>query len=67
MAGRVSMDSVVIDISALPPGSLRLGSQVELIGPHQTLDEIAAAADTIAYEILTRLGRRYHRIYEDTE
>jgi alanine racemase len=67
MAGRVSMDSVVLDISALPPGTLRLGSLVELIGPHQSLDEIAAAADTIAYEILTRLGRRYHRIYEDIE
>ena len=67
MVGRVSMDSVVIDISALPPGTLRLGSLVELIGPHQSLDEVAAAADTIAYEILTRLGRRYHRIYEDIE
>ncbi len=65
MVGRVSMDSVVIDISGLPPGTLRLGSRVELIGPHQTLDQFAAAADTIAYEILTRLGRRYQRIYKD--
>ena len=67
MVGRVSMDSAVLDVSALPPGALKLGSPVELIGPHQSLDQIAAAADTIAYEILTRLGRRYHRIYEDTE
>lgn len=61
--GRVSMDSVVIDISALPPETLQLGSRVELIGPHQTLDQLAEAADTIAYEILTSLGRRYHRVY----
>jgi alanine racemase len=65
MVGRVSMDSVVIDISALPPGTLHLGHWVELIGPHQSLDAFAAAADTIAYEILTRLGRRYQRIYKE--
>ncbi len=65
MVGRVSMDSAVIDISALPPGTLRLGSKLELIGPHQTLDAFAALADTIAYEILTRLGRRYQRVYKE--
>lgn len=65
MVGRVSMDSAVIDISALPPGTLHLGSKLELIGPHQTLDAFAALADTIAYEILTRLGRRYQRVYKE--
>jgi alanine racemase len=65
MVGRVSMDSAVIDISALPPGTLHLGSRLELIGPHQTLDQFAALADTIAYEILTRLGRRYQRVYKE--
>lgn len=63
VVGRVSMDSLTLDITALPPGTLELGSLVELIGPHQTLEDIAAAAGTISYEILTRLGRRYHRIY----
>lgn len=61
--GRVSMDSVVVDASALPAGSLELGSKVELIGPNQTIDQLAEAADTIAYEILTSLGRRFHRVY----
>jgi alanine racemase len=61
--GRVSMDSVVVDVSALPPDCLQLGSKVELIGPHQTIDQLAETADTIAYEILTSLGRRYHRVY----
>lgn len=63
IAGRVSMDSITIDISALPPETLRPGSLVEVIGPHQTLEDIAAAAGTISYEILTSLGRRYHRDY----
>ena len=36
---------------------------VELLGPHQTIDQVAADADTIAYEILTRLGSRLARHY----
>jgi len=63
IVGRVSMDSLTIDISALPPSTLRLGSMVEIIGPHQSLEMIAADAGTISYEILTSLGRRYHRHY----
>jgi alanine racemase len=63
-AGRVSMDSIVLDISALPPGTLGAGDAVELIGVHQTVDDVAAQAGTIAYEILTGLGNRFHRIYE---
>ena len=31
--------------------------------PAQTLDQVAADAGTISYEILTSLGPRYHRIY----
>lgn len=63
IAGRVSMDSIILDISALPEGTLTLGSRVELIGEQQPLERIAADAGTIAYEILTSLGRRYRRAY----
>ncbi|WP_312797456.1 alanine racemase, partial [Tianweitania sp.] len=63
IVGRVSMDSMTVDISALPEGTLKLGSMVEMIGPHQTLEEVARDAGTIAYEILTGLGHRYHRQY----
>ncbi len=63
IVGRVSMDSIIVDISALPAGTLELGSLVEVIGPHQTLEEVAHDAGTIAYEILTRLGNRYQRRY----
>lgn len=62
--GRVSMDSIVLDISALQDG-LAVGDLVELIGPHQTVDDIAELAGTIGYEILTSLGRRFHRVYID--
>lgn len=63
MVGRVSMDSITIDASALSPGTLKLGSLVELIGPDQGLEQIASDAGTISYEILTGLGKRYERIY----
>lgn len=65
IAGRVSMDSITLDVSALPEGTLGLGDWVELIGPNQTIDEVAADAGTISYEILTNLGARYERSYLD--
>jgi alanine racemase len=67
IAGRISMDSMTLDVSALGPLglSLRLGDEVELLGPNQPIEVVAQEAGTIAYEILTRLGRRYHRRYLD--
>ncbi|MBY4612646.1 MULTISPECIES: alanine racemase [Rhizobium] len=63
IVGRVSMDSVTVDVSALPEGTLTLGSLVEVLGPNQTLEDIAGDAGTISYEILTALGDRYDRQY----
>lgn len=62
-AGRVSMDSIILDITALPEGALKEHDLVELIGEHQGVDELAASAGTIGYEILTGLGHRFHRDY----
>jgi len=62
--GRVSMDCIIIDISALPEGALRTGDLVEIIGRHQTVDDVAGHAGTIGYEVLTGLGHRFHRIYQ---
>lgn len=63
IVGRVSMDSMTIDVTALPPGAIEPGDWVELIGSHQSVDRLADDADTISYEILTRLGARYERIH----
>ncbi|MGX5845529.1 alanine racemase [Mesorhizobium sp. PL10] len=63
--GRVSMDSIILDISALPAGRLREGDLVELLGPSQSVDDAAGHAGTIGYEILTSLGPRFHRRYVD--
>ncbi|MCL6652885.1 alanine racemase [Agrobacterium rubi] len=67
IAGRVSMDSMSLDISALPEGTLTHGSLVQIIGPDQSLEDIAQDAGTIAYEILTGLGQRYRRTYIQPE
>lgn len=59
LIGRVSMDSITVDISALtyPPKSLDLYSD-----RHSVLD-VARYADTISYELLTSLGNRFSRKY----
>ena len=59
--GRVSMDLMTLDITAA--AHVAPGDTVELLGDHLSVDDVAAAAGTIGYEILTRLGGRYHRIY----
>ena len=61
--GRVSMDSITLDVTDVPQEHLYPGAPVELIGPHQTIDDVAADAGTISYEILTQLSRRYERAY----
>ncbi len=63
LAGRVSMDLLAIDVTELPDSAARRGDLVTLIGGELTVDTVAAAADTIGYEVLTSLGRRYHRVY----
>ena len=60
--GRVSMDLTVIDVTDVP-GSVQAGDMVELLGETITVDDMAARAGTIGYEILTNLGRRYGRVY----
>lgn len=66
-AGRISMDSTILDITALPEGALAEGDLVELIGPHRPIEQVAAEAGTIPYEILTSLGSRYARHYLSTQ
>ena len=63
VAGRVSMDTITIDVSALPAGAVGPGTLVDLLSPQQGVDALAARAGTIGYEVLTSLGSRYARHY----
>jgi len=58
-AGRVSMDLIGLDVTDAP--AARPGAMVEILGPCQGVDALAAACDTIGYEVLTTLGPRYAR------
>lgn len=64
IVGRVSMDSITLDVTDVPEALLYPGAPVELLGSHQGIDDVAADAGTISYEILTQLGRRYAREYQ---
>jgi alanine racemase len=63
IVGRVSMDLITLDVSGVPKHLCSVGDLVDLIGPHNPVDQLADEAGTIGYEILTSLGNRYHRVY----
>lgn len=61
LIGRVSMDLITVDISHLP----HIPASLDLIGQRQGVDALATVAGTIGYEILTSLGPRYKRRYQE--
>ena len=65
--GRVSMDMMAVDVTDLPAGSVTRGTRAEILGRNILIDEAAAWAGTISYELLTRLGSRYARLYTGLE
>jgi alanine racemase len=65
VVGRVSMDVTTIDVTEIPLELLVLGSNVEVLGPTVTAEEIAKRCSTIEHEILIGLGRGCRRIYVD--
>lgn len=63
LAGRVSMDSITVDATDLP--ALQVGDQAQLWGDQVSVNEVAQAAGTIAYELLTGLSPRVPRCYRE--
>jgi alanine racemase len=63
--GRVSMDSITVDATEVDPSQLRCGI-VELLHDGYDLSRMATDADTIPYEILTQLGSRPTRHYQNS-
>ena len=59
IVGRVSMDLITVDVTHLE----EIPDTLSLLGPAQTIDDLATKAGTIGYEILTSLGSRYNRRY----
>ncbi len=69
VAGRITMDLTIFDVTDLPENLARAGDYVELFGNNISVDEAAKAAGTIGYEMLTSMGLRHERRYisEETE
>lgn len=59
IVGRISMDLLGVDVSHLD----KVPSEFELLGPNQTIDDLARDSKTIGHEVLTCLGSRYARTY----
>lgn len=61
VVGRVSMDMITVDFTG---HSMAVrGAMVEILGPNQSVDQLASHIGTIGYEVLTALGDRYARRY----
>lgn len=63
LAGRVSMDMITVDVTDL--ADVKIGDEVILWGENLPVNEVAASAGTIGYELLTRMPLRTPRIYID--
>jgi alanine racemase len=60
IVGRISMDTLAVDMTGCK--TAKPGQFVELFGAHLPVDDAAAAAGTIAYELLTSVGSRVERV-----
>lgn len=62
LTGRVSMDAISVDLTGLE--RVEIGDPVELWGQNLPVNELAAAAGTIGYEILAGLTGRVPLVYQ---
>ena len=65
LAGTVSMDMITVDLSG--HDDVRVGDEVELWGPNLAVNEVAARAGTIGYELLAGMTARLPRVYRDED
>jgi alanine racemase len=63
LLGRVTMDMLTFDVTEVTDAQLYEEGEVTLMGPEPTVDLLAARADTIGYELLSRIGDRVQREY----
>jgi len=56
----VCMDMTMLDITGI---DAREGDEVIVFGDNPTVEEVAEAAETIPYEIMTGISARVKRVY----
>lgn len=59
--GRICMDMSMIDLSGLP--DVGVGDEVEIFGPHNPVEKLAALAGTVPYELVCAVSKRVPRVY----
>ena len=59
--GTICMDMCMVDLTGLP--EVDVGSEVELFGEKNSIETLAAAAQTIPYELLCAVSKRVPRVY----
>lgn len=65
IVGRISMDMIGIDVTDVPEEKMGRGTFVELINNSLRLDDVAQAGGSFSYELLTRMGNRFTRVYSN--
>lgn len=58
--GKVCMDMVMVDATK---ARVKVGDEVEIIGPDCPLEKMAELLGTIPYEIMTSISERVHKVY----
>ncbi|MBE5904607.1 MAG: alanine racemase [Pseudobutyrivibrio sp.] len=61
LRGKICMDMCMIDITDMP--SVDVGSEVEIFGEKNSIDELASIAGTIPYELTCAVSKRVPRVY----
>ena len=62
VVGRVTMDQITVDVTAAT-APVSIGDEVVLWGAGLPIEEVAARADTISYELLCAVSARVPRVY----
>ncbi len=61
VVGRVCMDMTLVDVTHIPAHLVPIGAEVILFGDNPRIEDLAAAAGTIPYELIARIPARVHR------
>ena len=65
IVGIISMDWMSIDVTEVPESLIYPGSFITLLGESLTIDHVAKLGNTTSYDLISGLGSRFHRYYEN--
>lgn len=63
VVGKITMDQCMVDVTGI--SDVKIGDQVELLGPNISIEEMSTWQESIPYEVLSCIMPRVSRIYKD--